>query len=293
MPASVYIPQGRNIFPDSERAPQSRARRRRLGAIGRDAAAPSGSDHADVPDASGARPPRRPRPCPAASRKCSKSRAGCCSIPTDPDRRTVDRPIPDDGAGRVRDPERPARQGRYHLLIEQNARQALQISDYGLVLEQGQTRIEDTAAENFGRSAHRTTVSRWRPRAAGVRVMTKRRILVGLIGRNIQGSLSPALFADAFEAAGIDGYYHLIDVDRMPGRRLPQLLEAIKSPALPAPTSPIRSSRTSFHFSMRSIRKPRKSARSIPLRSRRTAAPPATISIAAAGATVSRRPRRR
>jgi branched-chain amino acid transport system ATP-binding protein len=33
------------------------------------------------------------------------------------------------------------------LLIEQNARQALQISDDGLVLEQGQTRIEDTAAK--------------------------------------------------------------------------------------------------------------------------------------------------
>jgi len=33
------------------------------------------------------------------------------------------------------------------LLIEQNARQALQLSDYGLVLEQGQTRIEDTAAK--------------------------------------------------------------------------------------------------------------------------------------------------
>jgi len=31
------------------------------------------------------------------------------------------------------------------LLIEQNAKQALQISDYGLVLEQGQTRIEATA----------------------------------------------------------------------------------------------------------------------------------------------------
>jgi branched-chain amino acid transport system ATP-binding protein len=31
------------------------------------------------------------------------------------------------------------------LVIEQNAKQALQISDYGLVLEQGQTRIEDTA----------------------------------------------------------------------------------------------------------------------------------------------------
>jgi len=33
------------------------------------------------------------------------------------------------------------------LLIEQNAKQALQISDYGLVLEQGQTRIEDTATD--------------------------------------------------------------------------------------------------------------------------------------------------
>jgi branched-chain amino acid transport system ATP-binding protein len=31
------------------------------------------------------------------------------------------------------------------VLIEQNAKQALQMSDYGLVLEQGQTRIEDTA----------------------------------------------------------------------------------------------------------------------------------------------------
>jgi branched-chain amino acid transport system ATP-binding protein len=33
------------------------------------------------------------------------------------------------------------------LLIEQNAKQALQISDYGLVLEQGQTRIEAAAPE--------------------------------------------------------------------------------------------------------------------------------------------------
>ena len=33
------------------------------------------------------------------------------------------------------------------LVIEQNAKQALQISDYGLVLEQGRTRIEATAAE--------------------------------------------------------------------------------------------------------------------------------------------------
>src|SRR5262245_48394778 len=36
------------------------------------------------------------------------------------------------------------------LLIEQNARQALAISDYGLVLEQGQTRIEDRAATILG-----------------------------------------------------------------------------------------------------------------------------------------------
>jgi branched-chain amino acid transport system ATP-binding protein len=33
------------------------------------------------------------------------------------------------------------------LLIEQNAKQALQISDYGLVLEQGQTRIEASAPQ--------------------------------------------------------------------------------------------------------------------------------------------------
>ena len=59
--------------------------------------------------------------------------------------------------------------------------------------------------------------------------MAKRRMLVGLIGANIQGSMSPALFADAFAAAGIDGFYHLIDVDRLPGRRLPQLLDAIKT----------------------------------------------------------------
>jgi shikimate dehydrogenase len=59
--------------------------------------------------------------------------------------------------------------------------------------------------------------------------MHKRRMLVGLIGANIQGSMSPALFADAFAAAEIDGYYHLLDADRLPGRSLPQLLDAIKA----------------------------------------------------------------
>ena len=43
------------------------------------------------------------------------------------------------------------------------------------------------------------------------------------------GSLSPALFAEAFAASGIDGFYHLIDVDRQKERRLPQLLDAIKA----------------------------------------------------------------
>ena len=54
------------------------------------------------------------------------------------------------------------------------------------------------------------------------------RVLIGLIGANIMGSLSPALFADAFAAAGIDGFYHLMDVDRLPGRRLAQMLDALK-----------------------------------------------------------------
>jgi shikimate dehydrogenase len=57
----------------------------------------------------------------------------------------------------------------------------------------------------------------------------RRRILLGLIGANIQGSLSPALFADAFAAAGVDGYYHLIDVDRLSCRQLPRLLDATKA----------------------------------------------------------------
>ena len=59
--------------------------------------------------------------------------------------------------------------------------------------------------------------------------MSGRRTLIGLIGANIMGSLSPALFADAFEAAGIDGFYHLMDVDCLQERRLPQLLDAIKA----------------------------------------------------------------
>lgn len=59
--------------------------------------------------------------------------------------------------------------------------------------------------------------------------MSGRRTLVGLIGANIMGSLSPALHEDAFAAAGIRGHYHLMDLDRLPERRLENLLAAVKT----------------------------------------------------------------
>jgi len=59
--------------------------------------------------------------------------------------------------------------------------------------------------------------------------MSGRRSLVGLIGANIMSSLSPALHEDAFAAAGIRGHYHLMDLDRLPGRRLGDLLSAAKA----------------------------------------------------------------
>lgn len=59
--------------------------------------------------------------------------------------------------------------------------------------------------------------------------MMKERMLVGLIGANIMRSLSPPLFAAAFAGAGTDGFYHLMDVDRLPGRRLPDLLHAARA----------------------------------------------------------------
>jgi shikimate dehydrogenase len=59
--------------------------------------------------------------------------------------------------------------------------------------------------------------------------MINRQALIGLIGANIMKSLSPALHIDAFSAAGITGHYHLMDVDRLPGRDLPGLLRAVKT----------------------------------------------------------------
>lgn len=56
-----------------------------------------------------------------------------------------------------------------------------------------------------------------------------KRALVGLIGANIEKSLSPALHEDAFAAAGIRGHYHLMDLDRLPGRALADLLGAARA----------------------------------------------------------------
>jgi shikimate dehydrogenase len=61
--------------------------------------------------------------------------------------------------------------------------------------------------------------------------VSARRSLIGLVGSNIMKSLSPALHEDAFAAAGIHGYYHLMDLDRLPGRRLENVLSAVKAAA--------------------------------------------------------------
>jgi shikimate dehydrogenase len=54
----------------------------------------------------------------------------------------------------------------------------------------------------------------------------QQRMLAGLIGANIQKSLSPALFEDACAAAHIRGHYHLMDLDELAGRNLQDLLRA-------------------------------------------------------------------
>ena len=59
--------------------------------------------------------------------------------------------------------------------------------------------------------------------------MTERRALVGLIGANIMGSLSPMLHEDAFAAAGRRGAYHLIDTDVLRGRTLAELVYAARA----------------------------------------------------------------
>lgn len=53
--------------------------------------------------------------------------------------------------------------------------------------------------------------------------------LVGLIGAKIQHSLSPALFEDACNSLGVRGHYHLMDLDLLDGRALPDLLGAART----------------------------------------------------------------
>lgn len=56
-----------------------------------------------------------------------------------------------------------------------------------------------------------------------------KRMLIGLIGENIQKSLSPALQEDACAAAGMHALYHLMDLQRLPGRSLESVLEAVRT----------------------------------------------------------------
>ena len=68
----------------------------------------------------------------------------------DPKLMLIDEPSiglsPHPGPGGVRDPEGSARRGRDDPADRTECPPGAAISDYGLVLEQGQTRIEDTAA---------------------------------------------------------------------------------------------------------------------------------------------------
>jgi len=59
--------------------------------------------------------------------------------------------------------------------------------------------------------------------------MSGHRALVGLIGANIQRSLSPALHEDAFAAHAMRGHYHLMDVDVGARRSLGELLEGVRA----------------------------------------------------------------
>jgi shikimate dehydrogenase len=53
-------------------------------------------------------------------------------------------------------------------------------------------------------------------------------MLVGLIGKNILQSLSPALHEDAFAARGVVGLYHLMDANPPRERSLAELLAAVR-----------------------------------------------------------------
>ena len=138
----------------------------------------------------------------------------------DADRRALDRPLADHGAGGVRHPARDLRdKGVTILLIEQNAKQALQ---------------SRTTASCWSRARRASRIRRqasWPIRASPScssaadcsRRRRRRHERAQKPGRpdrraTSMRSLSPALHEDAFAAAGIRGHYHLMDLDRLPGR---------------------------------------------------------------------------
>jgi branched-chain amino acid transport system ATP-binding protein len=140
----AYVPQGRNIFPEL-----SVAHNLELGAVAL-------KDQSRVPDRVAAIMQRFPMLKEKARTQASTLSGGqqkilevARSLLLDPKLLLIDEPsigLSPLLVQEVFDILRGLRdKGVTILLIEQNAKQALQMSDYGLVLEQGQTRIEDTA----------------------------------------------------------------------------------------------------------------------------------------------------
>jgi branched-chain amino acid transport system ATP-binding protein len=141
----VYIPQGRNIFPEL-----SVRHNLELGGVAL-------SDRSSLPDRMNSIMRRFPMLAEKAHAQASTLSGGqqkmlevARGLLLDPKLVLIDEPSIGLSPLMVQEVfailKSLRQQGVTVLLIEQNARQALQISDYGLVLEQGQTRIEDTAA---------------------------------------------------------------------------------------------------------------------------------------------------
>src|SRR5512139_811638 len=141
----VYIPQGRNIFPEL-----SVRHNLELGGVAL-------SDHAGLPDRMDRIMQRFPMLREKSSAQASTLSGGqqkmlevARGLLLDPKLILIDEPSIGLSPLMVQEVFAIMKSLRDNgvtiLLIEQNARQALAISDYGLVLEQGQTRIEDTAA---------------------------------------------------------------------------------------------------------------------------------------------------
>jgi len=145
----AYVPQGRNIFPEL-----SVAHNLELGAVAL-------KDQASLPDRVAAIMQRFPMLREKVRVQASTLSGGqqkilevARSLLLDPKLLLIDEPsigLSPLMVQEVFDILKGLRnKGVSVLLIEQNAKQALQMSDYGLVLEQGQTRIEDTAPRILG-----------------------------------------------------------------------------------------------------------------------------------------------